>query len=427
MSASERFRRLSWEGFWVVLGQLAAVSGSLIGVRLLTELLDPATYGELTLCMTMATLVNQTVLGPLGNGIARFYAPAQEQGDIGSYLRASSRLVLIASLVIGIAMVVTIAGLKIASLAGWIAVTCAALVFAVLSGWSSVVSSIQGAARQRSVVALHQGLESWLRFLLAAALLMWWGPRSAIALTGYVLALLIVLASQYFFLGKLAIAGESVPESAQRWQTRIWSFSWPISIFGIFTWMQLASDRWALVLFSTTQEVGLYAVLFQLGYYPISLVSGMVVSFLAPIFYQRSGDASDAGRNAYVNRMSWKIAWWSLAFTLGAFLAAFFFHALLFQLFVAAEYRVVSGLFPWVILAGGVFAASQSLSLGLMSQMKTRNMMSAKIVTAIVGVLLNLAGAHWFGIAGIVYAGVVFSILFFSWILLVFRSEALSS
>ncbi|MGB5196552.1 MAG: hypothetical protein WBN64_05740, partial [Candidatus Deferrimicrobium sp.] len=90
---SERFRRLSREGFWVVSGQAAAVAGGLFGVRLLTELMEPAAYGELALGMTVATLVNQTVLGPLSNGATRFYAPAAEAGDLTGYLAAVRRMV----------------------------------------------------------------------------------------------------------------------------------------------------------------------------------------------------------------------------------------------------------------------------------------------------------------------------------------------
>src|SRR3989344_1784787 len=108
---SERFRRLSKEGFWIVLGQAAAVVGSLFGVRLLTELLDPAAYGELALGMTVATLVNQTVLGPLSNGVTRFYAPAVEQGDLGGYLNAVRRLVISATGIIVLMVLLTVAGL----------------------------------------------------------------------------------------------------------------------------------------------------------------------------------------------------------------------------------------------------------------------------------------------------------------------------
>ena len=84
----DRFYRLAREGGWIALGQAMAVLGTLFGVRLLTELLDPVAYGELALGLTVATLVNQTILGPLGNGAARFYAPAVECNDLGGYLGA---------------------------------------------------------------------------------------------------------------------------------------------------------------------------------------------------------------------------------------------------------------------------------------------------------------------------------------------------
>ena len=77
---SERIRRHLKEGLWIVLGQLMAAAGSLVGVRILTGLLDPKSYGELALGMTAVSLINQVVLGPLGNGVTRFYIPAVEQG-----------------------------------------------------------------------------------------------------------------------------------------------------------------------------------------------------------------------------------------------------------------------------------------------------------------------------------------------------------
>jgi hypothetical protein len=48
-----------------------------------------------------------------------------------------------------------------------------------------------------------------------------------------------------------------------------------------------------------------------------------------------------------------------------------------------------------------------------MSQMKTHTMMAAKIITALRGVTFNFAGVYWFGIEGIVIAGVLFSVSYF--------------
>lgn len=414
MLRSERFRRLFKEGFWIVLGQVLMVIGSLVGVRLLTELLTRNAYGELALGMTMVTLVNQIILGPLGGGITRFYAPAVEHGDLAGYLTAAKKLVLYATGIILLIMLFSIGGLIVARQAQWIPITVSALIFAIFSGYCANLSGIQTAARQRSIVAIHQGAEPLLRLLMAVAMLLWLGATSTVAMTGYAIASLLVLGSQIFFFRKIMPSNTSSLIN-KNWQNKIWQFSWPIGVFGIFTWMQLVSDRWALQVFSSTRDVASYAVLYQLGYYPISLLNGMAMQFLVPILYQRAGDASDSRRNADVNRLSWQLVWLSLGLTGVAFLVVILLHAQIFMILVAEEYRTDSYLLPWMIIAGGMFASGQSLASNLLAQMKTREITAAKIVTAIFGLTLNFAGAYLYGITGIVYAGVLFSIAYFLW------------
>jgi hypothetical protein len=74
-----------------------------------------------------------------------------------------------------------------------------------------------------------------------------------------------------------------------------------------------------------------------------------------------------------------------------------------------------------MLLSGGLFAAGQTISLNLMSQMKTHTMAAAKIVTALLGVMFNFIGAYLFGIVGIVFSSVLFSALFAAWIAMLSR------
>lgn len=412
---SERFRHLSKEGFWVILGQVLAVVGSLVGVRVLTGLLDPKSYGELALGLTVAMLVNQVVLGPLGNGITRFYAPAAEKGDLGGYLNSARRLMLSATGVVFFMSMFTIFSLLIIRRVEWIGIAVTAFIFAVFSGYNAILSGVQNAARQRAIVALHQGVEPWARFLVVAALIVFFGAMSTIAMIGYASAAALVLGSQYVFFQKKISASKVENCEKIDWAKQIWDFSLPFSIFGMFTWLQIGSDRWALQLFTTTSDVGRYAALFQLGYYPMSLASGMVVQFFCPIFYQRAGDASDSERNVRVSKLIWRLSNFILGTTGFVFLIAFLFHVPIFRIFVAKQYGTVSYLLPWMLLAGGMFAAGQTITLNLMSQMRTRAMMTAKITMALLGVLFNIMGAYLFGIKGIVLASVLFSALYFLW------------
>jgi O-antigen/teichoic acid export membrane protein len=421
---SERFRRLSKEGFWIVLGQALLVLASLAGVRILTGLLRPAAYGELALGLTLATLVNQTVMGPLAGGATRFYAPAVEKGELGGYLKAVRRLMLRATAWMALPALAAAAAMLMTGQGKWLAIGFAGFVFAVLSGYNYTLSGIQDAARQRSVVALHAGMNGWAQYLFAAGLILLFGASSTAALAGYSLAATAVLGSQFYFFRKTILKGSLQSGNEQEWGGRILGYSWPLMSWGIFTWAQLASDRWALGLFRPMQDLGAYVVLYQLGYSPISVITGMGVQFLAPIYYQRAGDASDSLRNADVNRLNQRLSVAALGVTGLCFLADLLLRTPIFRIFVAGPYRGVSYLLPWMALSAGLFATGQIISINLMSQMRTRSMVTAKIATALLGAAANFAGAYFFGINGVVGAGVLFSLAYFLWMTALLRDGA---
>lgn len=416
-----RIHRLSTEGGWVVAGQVASVAGALMLVRVLTEYLEPAQYGELALGLTLAALVNQTIFGGITNGIGRYYSIAAEKQDLGSYLLATRYLLAYASVSVLAFALILIAGLYWLGYSQWIGLAVAAMMFSVLSAYNSVVGSIQNAARQRAVVAFHGGLDAWLKILLTVSALLWLGTSSTAVVIGYTCSSLLITVSQLFFLGRTIPERHASIPNHQRWMPQIWIYSWPFSTFGLFTWMHQISDRWALQAVATSNDVGQYAVLLQLGYTPIAVVSAMAASFLGPILYQRSGDATDPVRNASVQHLGWRLSQISVLASLLAFALTFTLHEQLFGLLVAADYRQSSWLLPWVVLAGGLFAAGQMLALKLMSEMKTSNMAIAKIFTALVGVLLNIFGATLAGVQGVVGALLVFSVTYFFWMVMLAR------
>jgi O-antigen/teichoic acid export membrane protein len=402
------------ELMWVISGQMLAAIAALAGVRLMTGLLSPIAYGELALGMTIALLISQTLYGPLTNGIARFYAPAVERGDVGCYLRASWKLVLSLTSTILLAAAFLTIGAAIYGRTRWIALGIATLIFSVLSGYIGIISGIQNAARQRSIVALHQAAVAWARFAFAALLIFLLGATSAVAFLGYAIGTLAVLISQMAFFRR--ILAPSLGSNQDSWHSQILRYAWPFYSWSLFTWAQLSSDRWALAIFADPKDVGLYAALFQLGNNPIAMASTMALQLLAPIFYQRAGDGTDRQRNIHVGKLGWYCALVTLGVTGVAVLGALLVHGQIFHLLVAAKYTSVSPLLPYMFLASGIFVGSQMLELSLMSQMKTRMMIVAKITAAVVGVALNFVGAFLYGIEGVVVAGVMTSVFYFLWL-----------
>lgn len=417
MLSESRFSRLFREGFWIVLGQIMTVMGSLIGVVILTRLLDPSSYGELALGMTVAGLFNYTVYSPLQSGATRLYTQAREEADLGSYWTALRKLTIASTGVIIVLVVVALFCLSIAGRPGWLLITAIISAYAILSGYNTILNGIHNAARHRFITALHQSLESWLRVLLASGLLLWLGATSTVAAIGYALAALLLLGSQYMFFNVIIRNRVSQVDEVKKWQSKLWTYSWPFATWGICSWAQLASDRWALGLFLTTKEIGLYAALFQLGYYPMLVAMGSLIEFIAPILFQRADNAKDRLRRVTVTKIAMQITYLSLSMTLLIFTIALTLHAQIFDLILTKEYASISFLLPWILLASGIFATSQTIALRFMIQIDTKILIMPKVITSVFGLGLNFLGAYSYGIAGVVAAQVIFSLMYFTWMI----------
>jgi len=400
-----------------------------VGVRLLTGLLPPNAYGDLALGMTLATLVNQIVTGPIANAASRFFSPAREANELESFLEALRRL-----LVKGTVVVLLVAGsislvLLINGQFEWLWLGLAAFSCALLSGYSGALDSMQNAARQRSVVAWHQALSTWGRFLAAAGLVLWLGPTSVVAMLGYVLATLLVLLSQFLLFRRTLRATDNIRGEEgmphQCWDTRMFIYAWPFATWGILTWAQMASDRWGLQVFVSNRDVGLYAALYQIGYSSVSTAAGLMAQLVGPVLFQRAGDTSNTSRMVQVNMTNRLLTFGTLGLTAVVFVTAAVYHDPIFRIFVAPEYASVAYLLPWMALAGGLFAAGQAASLNLMSSLATRALLMPKIGTGILGVGLNFLGAALFGIPGVVVASIIIAAVYFVWILVITRSSVL--
>lgn len=422
-----RAQRLAKESAWIITGQVLAVIGSLVLVRMLTEYLQPAQYGELALGLTLAGLVNQVVLGGVIASAGRFYSVAAERSDFPSYLAATRLLTVKAIWALAIGALLLILSLYWFGYAKWLGLAMAALVFAVSSGIGALFASIQNAARLRSLVASFSCLDAWLKVIISLGFIHWVGSSSTAVVTGFAVSSLLLTVTQWYSLARCLPTFPSTAPGNNHWKNPMQAYAWPFSTWGGFTWLQQASDRWALQYFVGESSVGEYTVVFQLGYVPIGIVTTIVVTLASPILYQRMGSGDDAARRASGHKLAWTMTCIGLGATGVAFFAALQLHQRLFSLFVADTYASVSYLLPWVVLAGGIFAAGQILALKLMSELRPTAMTIAKITTAVGGIGMNVWAASRFGTAGVVASLVSFSLVYFIWMALLARQPASSA
>lgn len=414
------WRRLVQEFFWVVLGQLVGAAGGVFGVRVLTSALEPARYGELALGVTLVMLVQQSAMGPIAQASLRYFGPALESGRFGAYLRGLEIRTLQSSLgVIAVAAATTIALMQLGH-KSWVGLTVAAFAYSMVAGIGAVLEALQIAGRQRLAVAWYQGFGQWLRPVLAAVLVGLVGATSTAAMIGYVAATLVMLLFQSGFLYRhfrhQGMSRDGVRASdVKDYAGLIFAYAWPFSAWGVLTWLQTASDRWALQVLQGVQNVGVYAAAVQLGYFPLVILSNAMIQLASPVIFASAGDGRDPARLKNAMSLGELVIACLLTLTAVAVVFTAIFQGPLVAYFVAPAYRGSASFLPWLALAAGLFGAGQAASVLLLTGVNSRALVAPKAVTAVLGVGLNVIGAYWGGIAGVVFANVAFAGAYFVW------------
>jgi O-antigen/teichoic acid export membrane protein len=410
--------RVAIEFTWVVLGELVGLVGLAVNVRLLTAIMTPTAYGELALGLSLATLPAQTIVGPLGSAAERFFASYAEHRRLPELLHGVFRLTT------GASALTCVGGFAFAGLCAltgspqWVPLVLAASAFAVLSGWERILDGIQNAARARAIVAWHQGLRQWLRPAAAAVVLRLYSSTSSVALAGFAIASLGVLASQaLLFRAQLADSAYSHLDRTAIDEThrRLLRYAGPFALWGIFTWLQLSSDRWALQWLSSPESVGLYAALFQVGISPLYLFGAVLSQLAGPIIFARAGDGSNPVRLAAAFQLIILFALCMLGLTVLMVIGTALLHVQVFAILVGPAFQSVSQLLPIAVLTGGLFSVGQILSMVPLASGDSRVLLAPKIGTALLAVPLYLAGAQVAGAQGVLVGGAVFAASFAVW------------
>jgi O-antigen/teichoic acid export membrane protein len=417
--AAEGSRLGARESALVVAGQALSALGALAVGLGLANALPPDRYGALSIGLTVATLAQQAIFGGTLGGALRLRQAAIEAGEDRAFHRGLMRLLGAEAVVYGI-----VAGAGAAVLAtrpGWSTLVLWAALFSLAATAAQALASLQAARRRRALVAAHAAAGQWLRLPAALLLIAAWGATPSAAMAGFALAAAVVLASQAL-LHRDWPARDAAPATAD-WRRRLIAYAWPFSIFGLFTWLQSSIDRWSLSWFSSLHETGLYAAVLQLGYLPLLTLSATVEQAAAPVLFALAGDGSDPARVAAACRAADRLALAALAATAALTVAAALLAPALFARLLPAEYGAVSGLLWLAVLAGGLFAVGQILSLNRLSRLEPRALLAPKIGVAGLACGLIAAGAAVAGARGVVVGQVAANAAFALWMWLASRRD----
>jgi O-antigen/teichoic acid export membrane protein len=376
---------------WVAAGQLLSALGTVVGLRVLTQNLDPATFGAVTLALGAAALALGLACTPLTQAAMYFYPSVETQGRTAvlasALLRGLRRT--IPWLLVGGAIVATVYVTAGAGSA-WIVVATAALLFC--DCWRQINLCLLNSASEHKRYGMWMALEAWGRPLCATAAVLLIN-KSAVAVLGAYAAVSAVL--------NLILAhrpGKAPMPSAKSLELdrRMWQYALPLVPLGLFGWANGLSDRYIIGGLLGLQDTGIYAAAYGLASRPLLLVNATFEQFMRPI-YQNAVSAGRTERAAAVLR------YWLLGLVTactGVVLVVVFWRNELAALFLGARFRSGANLMPWIAAGYGVLALSYVFERVCLAHAHTRRVLAVELLSGIAALLMTLTAVRIWGLIG---------------------------
>ena len=286
-------RSLLSDGIWVAGLQGMAAIGQLVGIRILTEVLSPAIFGEFSLWFGAVTLVATGLANPTMQALLRYYPEYALRGE-GALARAAVRQQL-TRLIIWILPVFVVGAITVLMLhlgdLTLIGLLVAMVAVEIVRMQNTALLSAVRAQRAYGVWAVF---DAWGRPLFAWLLIVQMGASTVYVLAGYILASLL----------SWAVMRQFVPHDIQvhcgtddqAIQNRIWKYTLPLLPLGILGWISGMADRYMIGAILSPADVGLYAAIYGVASRPLLMLGSIVETTIRPA-YQHALLAGIPGRH----------------------------------------------------------------------------------------------------------------------------------
>jgi len=388
------------EAAWVVGGQAATALGTLVGMRMLTQFMTPASFGALSLTLAAIVLVTGVASVPLTQAALHLYPTFAERGALRDLrtsllrcLRRAGMWLLPLLCVAGVAYIVMGSGSPL--------LLVFAAVCLVSDNLRSVHTSMLNAARRHRRYSLWTSCDAWLRPLLATAAMVVFGSSATTAAGAYAVAsvtLLLIFSSRLWTEAPAAAvdANRSPTPSAAEVDLEMWAYALPLLPLGLISWANNLGDRYFIGGTLGLESAGVYAAVYGLSSMPFTLIAGTIEQAVRPVYQT----ATATGRHDRANRL---FQWWLLAVAAAcAFGVLLFvlFHDVVAALLLAKPYRHASHLMPWIAAGYAMRATASVFERVCYAYGRTRRVLAGQTSAALIALVATPVGALGWGLAG---------------------------
>jgi O-antigen/teichoic acid export membrane protein len=189
----------------------------------------------------------------------------------------------------------------------------------------------------------------------------------------------------------------------------------PLLLPALLNAFRSIGDRWMLAAFMGVDELAIYSVLLQLGYFPLVLIFGVAQTYIGPDVYRL---CRFQNRIDYVmlKRLVLGILLATTSFSIVSGGVALMLADFVFDILVGSEYKIFSGYLSSFVVAGSFAAGAGLLQLVVFGLFDTR--IASKLIAVSIGFSLVVAFVLIYtlqfvgAIVGLVLAGLIPLLIF---------------
>jgi O-antigen/teichoic acid export membrane protein len=363
----------------------------------LTQFLQPAAYGVLSLSLGISVLAIGLISTPTTQAAIHYYPGIVADGGVGELLSALLRC--FRSTVPWVALAVVLGGLWFVESANGSALLVLLLTLLIASDcWRSVNLSLLNAARRQRRYALWAAADAWGRPLAGTAVALTVGQSPVAVLASYVLvsATLLLIFSRQLWPDRQH-ADAVYPESRRReLDSRIWTYALPLVPLGVIAWASSLGDRYIIGGLLNAGEAGVYVAVYGLASIPFMIVVGTAEQALRPV-YQAAVSNADRARSRRI------LSIWLGVVVLCCSVGVLFFafgNELIAKLFVGKPYRYAAPLMTWIGIGYAIRATSYVFERVCYAYGQTRRVLAIQLCAVVAAAIVTPLGVVTLGIRG---------------------------
>lgn len=397
-------RRLLQEGTWVLLGRVLTVLASLVGMRLLTEVVPPPIYAEIGLLLGIAGLANLFFFMPLLQAAFRFFPDLHATGRLYEMRQLLGKVLLLSAAAL-LALFVVGGTIRAYLIGGSYLVMIALAMSTVAEVGQTFETTLLTAARRQRAVAVLTTISAWAKPLAAIAMVFLLGASASAVFLGYLLATTLLLAALHLsgfpLVGKRA--ANDAPDShgneqglSADFRQQIVSYALPLLPLALVGWIHSLGDRYIIERLIGLKQAAFYIAAYGIVTQPFNMVENILQQTLQPAYNQviTTGDTRQMKR---IFRL-WLAA--AVAIVIFGCICFALLSGWVATLLVAKEYRSCATLMPLLSVGVGFLAVAHVFEYRLYSLKRTKLILLGQTIGAIASVLLAVPMIWFWGLRG---------------------------